>query len=190
MKMKKIFLILTCLVLTLFLGGCAPWVMVSGNYENISQNFKVELPNGWRKFNLSKDALLITQDGLTLQFIRISRNPIEKELPHTKKKFTKGLLPQEVAEIVMQNFRSNPDIMNQQLLANNPSEIGGYPGFNIVSTFQTKTGLTKKIIIYGFLSGNSYYEILYEAPERYYFKKYDTDFEKVKDSFKLLKDNV
>jgi hypothetical protein len=188
MKMKKA--LSTCFILALFLGGCAPWIMVGGNYENSAQNFKAEFPNGWRKFNLSKDNVLITKDGLSLQFIRISRSPIEKELQHTEKKFTKGMLPQEVAEIVIQNFRSNSDIMNQQVLANNPAEIGGYPGFNIVFTFQTKEGLTKQSIVYGFLSSDSYYEILYEAPKRYYFTKDESDFEKVKDTFKLLRDNV
>ena len=103
---------------------------------------------------------------------------------------TKGMLPQEVAEIVIQNFRSNPAIMNQQILENTPASIGGYPGFNIMVSFQTKDGLIKKSAIYGFLSGGSYYELNYEAPERYYFKKYLSDFESVKDSFKLLQDNV
>ena len=188
MKMKRSLLI--CLVLVLFLGGCAPWMVVGGPYENTQQNFKAEFPKGWRKFNLSRDDVLITKDGISLQYIRISRSPIEQELQHTKKKFTKEMLPQEVAEIVIQNFRSNPDIMNHQLLLNNPTTIGGYPGFNIAVAFQTMEGLTKKSIIYGFLSGSSYYEILYEAPERYYFSKEESEFEKVKDTFKLLEDNV
>jgi hypothetical protein len=188
MKMKKA--LLTCFILGLFLGGCTPWVMVGGNYENSTQNFKAEFPNGWRKFNLSNNEVLITKDGFSLEFIRISRRPIEKELKHTKKKFTQGMLPQEVAEIVIQNFRSNPDIMNQQILANTPSNIGGYPGFNIMVTFQTKEGLTKQSAVYGFLSGDAFYEILYEAPKRYYFTKYEADFEKVKDTFKLLRDNI
>jgi hypothetical protein len=164
--------------------------MVGGNYENPAQNFKAEFPQGWRKFNLSKDDVLITKDGLSLQFIRISRSPIDKKLQHTEKKFTKGMLPQEAAELVIQNFRSNSDIMNQLVLVNNPAEIGGYPGFNIVVTFQTKQGLTKQSNVYGFLTGDSYYEILYQAPKRYYFTKDESDFEKVKDTFKLLRDNV
>ena len=78
MKVKKVFSI--GIILALLLGGCAPWIMVGGNYENSTQNFKAEFPKGWRKFNLSKDDVLITKDGLSLQFIRISRSPIEKQL--------------------------------------------------------------------------------------------------------------
>ena len=182
--------LIVSLILVFFFGGCAPWMVVGGPYEDTRQNFKTEFPKGWRKFNLSRDDVLITKDGFSLQYIRISRNPIDKEFQHTKKKFTKEMLPQEAAEIVIQNFRSNPDIINQEILLNDPATIGGYPGFNIAVSFQTKEGLPKKSIIYGFLSGSSYYEILYEAPARYYFSKDQSDFEKVKDSFKLLMDNV
>ena len=100
------------------------------------------------------------------------------------------MLPQEAAEIVIQNFRSNSTIMNQQVLENNPAVIGGYPGFKIAMAFQTRQGLTKQSILYGFLSGDSYYEILYEAAKRFYFSKDVSDFEKVKETFKLLQDNV
>ena len=188
MKTKKT--VAVCFMLMLFLGGCATWMIVGGNYENSTQNFKTQFPKGWRKYNLSKGAVLITRDGFRLQLIRISRTLIKAELKHTERKFRRGMLPQEVAEIVIQNFRSNPNIMNQEVLANNPAKIGGYPGFNIVVLFQTKKGLTKQSSVYGFLSGGSYYEILYEAPKRYYFTKYEPDFEKVKETFKLLQDNV
>ena len=89
MKIRKA--LLTCFILGLIFWGCAPWQLVGGNYENSTENFKTEFPNGWRKFNLAKDDVLITKDGLGLQFIRISRSPIEKELKHTKKKFIKGI---------------------------------------------------------------------------------------------------
>ena len=82
MKMKKT--LSTCFIMLLFLGGCATWVMVGGNYENSAQNFKAEFPNGWRKFNLSKDEVLITKDGFSLHFIRISRSPVENKLKYTE----------------------------------------------------------------------------------------------------------
>ena len=188
--MKKIKTLLTCIILVFFFGACAPWVMVGGNYENSTENFKAEFPKGWRKYNLSKDNVLITKDGLGLQFIRISRTPIDNELEYTDKKFGKGMLPQEAGEVVIQNFRSNHNIVNQKVLANNPATIGGYPGFNIKFLFQTKDGMTKQCILYGFITEESYYELCYEASKRHYFSKDEADFERVKDTFKLLRDNV
>ena len=186
--MKKV--LNACFIIALVIGGCAPWIMVGGNFEDSKQNFKAEFPDGWRKFNLSSKEVLITKDGISLQFIRISKKPIDMEFQHTEKRFTKDMLPQEVAETVLQDFRSNPELMNQQILSNNPSIIAGQPGFHIVMTFQTNNGLTKQSVKYGFLSGDYYYELLYEAPQRYYFVLYESDFEKVKETFKLLRDNV
>jgi hypothetical protein len=178
------------LLLIFFLWGCATWVAVGGKYTMSSQNFEVKLPNGWRKFEFAKDALLITKDGLTLQQIRISRMSIDKDLNHTKKKFAEGMLPPEVAEMVIDNFRSNPNILNQKIIENTPAQIGGYSGYKLVFTYQTKEGLTKKGINYGFISGNWFYEILYEAADRYYFAKDIAAMEKVKDSFRLIKETA
>jgi hypothetical protein len=175
------------LLLIFFLWGCATWVAVGGKYTMSSQNFEVQLPTGWRKYEVVKDALLITQDGLALQQIRISRMQIDKELNHTKKKFSKEMLPPEVAEVVIDNFRSNPNIINQKIIENDPAQIGGYSGYKFVFSYQTKKGLTKKGINYGFISGNWFYEIIYEAAERYYFEKDISAIENVKDSFRLIK---
>jgi hypothetical protein len=172
------------------LWGCATWVAVGGKYAMSSQNFEVKLPDGWRKYELVKDALLITKDGLSLQQIRIGRMSIDKDLDHTKKKFSKEMLPQEVAEMVIDNFRSNPNVISQEIIENTPAQIGGYSGYKFVFTYQTKEGLTKKGVNYGFMSGNWFYEILYEAAERYYFAKDLPAMEKVKDSFRLLKESA
>ncbi len=66
------------------------------------------------------------------------RLKIDTELLHTKKKFEKGMLPQEAAEVVIDNLRSNPNILNQNVVENKPVQIGGHPGFKIVYTYQNK----------------------------------------------------
>jgi hypothetical protein len=176
------------LFLMLILCACATWAVVGGQYKMDSQNYQVDLPQGWRKFNPATGVLLITKDGFSLQQIHISRLEIGKELPHTKKKLTAGMLPQEAAEVIIDNLRSNTGIMSQKILENSPAQIGGHSGFKIVYTYQDRAGLNKKGIICGFLLDNWFYEILYEAAERYYFAKDLQDFEKVKESFSLIKD--
>jgi hypothetical protein len=186
--MKKT--IVLYLIITILVMGCATWVAVEGKYSMSSQNFEVEIPDGWRRFNLSQDALIITKDGLTLQQIQIMRRSVDKELPHTKKKILKEMLPQEIAEVLIDNIRSNPDIMNQNFIENVPEQIGGFSGIKLVYTYQTKGGLTKKGVNYCFLFGNWCYEINYEAPERYYFTKDLPAFEQVVESFRLIKATV
>ena len=176
------------LLLILFLSGCATWVQVGGNYETSSHNFKTELPEGWRRYNHDSSKVLITKDGLSLQWIAISRAPIDEKLSFTQKKFSKQMLPQEAAEVAIDNFRSNPKISNMQIIENSPAVIGGYNGFKIVYKYQTDKGLTKTGVYYCSLVDEWGYKINYEAPARYYYSKYLPALEKVRESFKLLKE--
>jgi hypothetical protein len=177
------------LLLTFMLCGCvATWVAVGGNYKSGSENYTVELPEGWRQYTPAKGKLLITKDGFTLQRIQIVRAKIDTKLTHTKKKFEKGMLPQEAAEVVIDNLRSNPNILNQNVVENKPVQIGGHSGFKIVYTYQNKDGLNKKGVFCGLLTSDWWYEMVYEAPERHYFAKDLPAFEKVIETFRLIKD--
>lgn len=97
------------------------------------------------------------------------------------------MLPQEVAQMVIDNFKSNPNLVGQEVLENNPETIGAQQGFKLVITWKNIEGLRTKSIIYGFLLGKYYYELYYRAYDRYYFEKDVVAFEKIKNSFSLLK---
>ncbi len=182
MKKTKVF----CFIFIFILFGCATWTMVGGKYTMSSKNFEIELPEGWRKYNLNPKALLITRDGLPLQQISIARMAIDQELAYTKKKFSKGMLAQEAAGIVEDNILSNSNIINKKIIENTPAMIGDNAGFKIIYIYQTTEGLTKKGINYGFLLDDWYYYLVYEAPAQYYFDKDLPTFEKVHKSFKIL----
>ncbi|MFQ5801037.1 MAG: hypothetical protein ACE5HH_04900 [Candidatus Hydrothermarchaeales archaeon] len=132
----------------------------------------------------------ITRDGLTLQQISIGRIAADEELPHTKKKLSNGMLPQELAEVITDDLRSNANITNLQVNENVPATVGGHPGFKLLYTYQTKQGLKIKVAHYGVMSGDWCYYLLYEAPARYYFPKDFPVFEKVKETFKIHKADV
>jgi len=170
----------------IFLTGCAAWTQVGALYKNESYNFSVELPQGWMQWNRGKD-LLITRDGVSLQYIQIERVKIEDSLKHTKKKFSKGMLPQEVAEVVLDNIASDKDILNLEVIENIPATISGIPGFKAVYTHKTKDGLKLKSFYSGCITGDWFYGINYTAALRYYFDKDIETFEKVLESFKLIK---
>jgi len=180
--MKKILLLL---ILTLSIG-CAPWVQVGGLYKTESHNYSVELPQGWMRWNKGDD-LLITRDGVLLQHIQIVRLNTDEPLKHTKKKFSKVMLPQEVAEVILDNIASNKDILNFQLIENSPLKISGNSGFKAVYIYKNKDGLKIKSIYCGFMAEKWFYGIIYNAPERYYFDKDIATFERVLESFKLTK---
>ena len=181
--MKKLAFIVP--LLGIFWSGCAVWTIATGKYVSTRDNYEVEVPEGWRKHNWGSNNLRLTRDGETLQIIRIERLFFDKDPPHTKRKLTKGMLPQEVAEVVIDDFRSSPNITDYRIIENAPAKVGGQPGFRIVYTYKTKTGLTRKGAYYGVLVNDWYYYLVFEAPARYYFPRDDQTFEKLKETFKI-----
>ncbi len=171
----------------LLLAGCDPWVPVEGEFKSSAHNFTVDVPPNWKCFRPEKGAVLFTVDGRALEFIRISRAATDKPLPHAKRKFAAGMLQEEAAELIIDDLRSNPQLLNQRIVENMPDQLGGHNGFKVVYTYRTKGGLNKKGIIYGLLMEPWCYQLTYEAAERHYFAKELPAFARVKDSFRLLK---
>ena len=176
------------LIALLFIIGCIPtppWSKVGGQYFDDSQNFYVELPNGWKKSN-RVNYLLVTRDGALLQNIIITSLEIDKGLEYTKKKLKKDMLPQEVAEVIIDDLTSNPNVLNLVVIENTPAKISGHQGFKLLFTFRNREGVKYKSVYYGFIAGGKFYGIRYTAAERYYFDKDIETFEKIVKSFKSL----
>jgi len=186
--MKKILLI----ALLFFIAGCMPpppWSTIGGPYPEYPQNFYVELPNGWKKSN-RVNYLLVTRDGALLQNIIITSLEIDKGLEYTKKKLKKDMLPQEVAEVIIDDLTSNPNVLNLVVIENTPAKISGHQGFKLLFTFRNREGVKYKSVYYGFIAGGKFYGIRYTAAERYYFDKDIETFEKIVKSFKSLSEET
>ena len=166
-------------------AACSFWVAAESRFVSGESGYEVELPPGWKRGFATSDGLTLTRDGIPLQLIRIARVPFDKELPHTKRKLVKGMLPQEVAEVIIDNLRSNKAIANVKPLENLPATVGGYDGFKIRYAFQTKENLKKSGIYYGVLVDQWYYYLYFEAPARHYFPRDEAAFERLKESFKI-----
>lgn len=177
---------LLILFLIIFVSSCAPWVQVGGLYESGEDNFKIELPKGWMQSRQSKE-LLITRDGILLQTISIERLDIKHEFKNTKKKLAKGMLPEEASEVILDNISSAPEIAGFEIIESAPAKIGGMSGFKAVFKYNTKGGLRYKSIYYGFMDGEVIYGIRYIAAQRYYFDKDLNTFDKVVNSFHIIK---
>src|SRR5207253_4624160 len=158
-------------ILLLLLPGCAPWSLVGGKYGSSDNGYEVELPGNWRKQNFIRDNLTLTKDGLALQRVVIGRFTIDKDVPHTKRKLLKAMLPHDVAEVVIDDFRANQQVSNFQVIENLPVKVAGDPGFKIVYSYQTTENLKKMGAYYGALHKQWLYFLLYEAPARHYFAR-------------------
>ncbi|MFQ5929281.1 MAG: hypothetical protein ACE5MK_06255 [Acidobacteriota bacterium] len=160
------------------LAGCAAFTAVGGKLTLSDQGFEVDLPQGWYRAVEAREALLLTRDGLPLQFIRIERVSVEEELSYSKRKFAPGMPPSDAAELEADNFRSNPAVFNFDLLENAPATVGDTRGFRLVYTWKTKHGLRLKRVHYGFLDGKLVYRLIYQAAAGYYFDRDAATFER------------
>jgi hypothetical protein len=178
--MKKALLMILLVVM-----GCVPWIQTGGLYTSKKHNFSVELPQGWMRSNTS-EYMLITRDGVILQNIAIKRRAVDEEFEHTKRKLSKGILPQEAAAVIIDNINSDQEVLNFKVIENIPVEINESPGFKVVYTYKNKDGLRSKRIYYGAVDGEWFYSISYAAALRHYFEKDLTSFEELFKSFKLI----
>ena len=174
--------------LGLLVGGCVslPWQPTAGLYSSPAENFALELPQGWMRLNSNED-LLITRDGVLLQHVSVERAAVDRPLKSTKKTLTRGMQPQAIAEVIIDNFMSSERMLDVKVVENRPVQVAQYRGFRLVYTHRDKNGLRFKSVLHGFLAGDVFYAIRYTAAERYYFAKDLPTFEQVLASFRLIR---
>ncbi len=175
------------LVLLLLLLNCAcggPWTKVGGLYEAPSHNFSVVVPQGWKKFDTDK-YFLITKDDPFLHYILIQQISIERPFKHTKKRLKRGMLSQEIAEVIIDEISCDQSVMDFEVVENIPVKINSYDGFKLVFNYRMKNNLSHKTIYYGFLTNSYFYSIRYNTSEEQHVDKDRESFEKILNSFKL-----
>ena len=156
--------------------------------KDFSDNdFSVEIPKGWWKPK-HLDKYLITKDGVFLQYVLIQQRPIDRPYRNTKKKLNRGMLPQEAAGVIIDEIASDRRIYNFNVIENAPAIIDGREGFKILFTYKDKKGSIFKTLYYGFINGESFFNLRYNAAMRYYFEKDIAAFEHILSSFKIVKD--
>ena len=184
--MKTILAILVSLFL---IAGCAS-VAQERSLKNLPvSDFLVEIPVGWWKPK-HIDKYLFTKDGVFLQYVLIQQRPIDRPFRYTKKKLNNGMLPQEASGIIIDEIASDRRIYKFNVIENAPAIIDGHDGFKILFAYKDKKGSAFKTLYYGFIMGDSFYNLRYNAAMRYYFEKDIEAFEQILSSFKVVKDKA
>ena len=183
--------ILLASFLVLLGAGCATappkpvWVPAEATYSAEKGNYAVELPAGWMRLN-TEDGMRITRDGFPLQIIGVNRYKVGEPLKHTKKKLEKGMLPQEVSAVLIDDLTLIEGVASSDVVENIPTQFAGIDGFRVVLRLHFKNGEERKYALYGGLSGEWVFGIYYVAPSRHYFGRDLETFERVVRSFRLL----
>jgi hypothetical protein len=184
-------------ILALSLGGCvgrpakfAP----TGAHEIFSTDqLEAEWPQEWMTLRpAEKDEaankegvlLLLSRDGFTIQTMLLTKRQVEVEFKHTRKTLSAEMLPQEAAEVVLDNVRANPDAVDLHIVENSPATLAGAPGFKLNFTYRGKSGLQRQSVLYGCLDKGMLVTLSFDAPKRHYFPKDLPALEKVKETLR------
>jgi hypothetical protein len=170
-----IFAILCVLLVSCAHGGSKPTLTFTAN-----------LPEGWRQIPTEESMLFMTKDGGYKQFVLIRERLLSEPFQFTQKTMSPGMMPEEAAQIVVNEIIADTNIRNFSLMENLPVRINGNEGFRISFVYTDVDGYLFKTIYYGFIRGDIFYNIRYGATREEYFQKDLKTFEQVFNSFKLI----
>lgn len=191
--------------LVLLTTGCMPapyWAKPLGKEQLPSQGVEMTVSPEWMRFNLDRSSkvadelksegvvMFLVRDGMTLQSIKVFRRPLANPLSATKKVLSKDMLPQEMAELIFDQVRSNPQVGMQRLVDNAPATLSELSGFRLQYTFKPKDGPTRQVVTYGAVQGEWLVGIIYSAPTRHYFEIGLAEFETMKQSLRFVQGGV
>jgi hypothetical protein len=172
-------------VLLVLLTGCAVWHPIGGPYRGAG--YTLDLPKGWMAITKDPKSILVSKDGPALQQVRVFTRDLAEQSEEVKKRITKGMLPQEVAESLLDRMRSDKSMAQFTVVENEPALLGGKEGFRLVFTYKSDK-VRYRCIYYGLLDGETFYRVSYAAPVRYYFDKDAAAFEEIVKSFKVAEE--
>lgn len=173
-------------------------VVVSGD-----KKFSVELPVGWVQAIDSDKEVVATRDGLGIQVIgavrTLHKDAFEKLRTKEQKKknamktpknqtmmVNADMLPSEVAELVIAEFKSGSEMSHVRIVSNTPRLIDGMAGFQIHFQYKNPKGLLFDHIVSGFVDDKNLYRFFYRAPSRIFFPRDLEVFDHAVASFKRV----
>ena len=179
--MKKVF----WFTLFLFAASFPACTHTGAIYNPGSYNFTIDIPEGWRR--IDRPYLYITKDGGYLQNIIVQNRFIGKSFKYTKKKMKKEMLPEEAAQIIIDEYASDQAIGNLKVLNNSPAEINGHDGFKILFTYTGPKGSEFHTLFYGFIKADTFFNLRFTAGgQQYYLEDIET-FKRMLKSFQVIK---
>lgn len=171
--MRKLLLVI-CFV---FLVGCA------SNPPSCPNNFSAQTPEKWYQVD-TPNFYILTKDGPYSQYILVQQRPIDKPFAHTAKKLVSGMAPKDVAVIFLEEIANDEEVYNFRLLENHLGLVNSHEAFRLIFTYEDKDNRQFKTLMYGFLNGDWFYTLRYNADQSFYCNQDIEVFQKFVKSFK------
>lgn len=174
---------------SLLLTGCVQttWVRLEEPVVKAPDgSFSADVPRGWvQNIGDDKGVVLVTRDGILLQYIRLERTEHEEAFPEIDQRVAMDMLPSDVAELLLAELRSEELMANLEVLENAPATIADHNGVVVQVSFKTDDGLEYKRRVYAFVAKTGFYSLTYQAPSLYYFPLHLDAYERAVSSFQL-----
>jgi hypothetical protein len=177
------FLFIFSFVLTAILvGGCTPlWQTVQGPVE--TPDCSIQMPHGWMRMS-TNNYEMFSKDGPYLQYIILQEMPLNQGFQYTRRKLNSFMLPNEIAEVIVDNLKADPEILRFKVISNAPTNFCGFEGFVVVFTYQDRQGVDMKTIYYGVVINSKFISLRYNAAQRHYFEAELPAFQSALDSLR------
>ncbi len=193
-EIKAIILLFAISILSACVGS--QWKPVTITELSDAYNrFRIQAPAGWMQQVGNKNSIVLSRDGLSLQFIKVGSlsedtlQTVLRQISRDKQKVLSldSMLPSELAGIFVSVFKNIRVTRNIKIVANGPAIIGrNINGFRLVVVFTTDKGLQVKREVHGFAQGGQLVFLIYQAPALYYFPRDQKIYKRVIVSFKRL----
>lgn len=170
---------LTVGLLLVSLTACAPWARVDQSTRNETKrdDYTLDLPLGWVKRTADTNDLFVTRDGPALNYIVVNRQPHDRKLPRTKRETRADMLPHEVAELAIAEWKGSEATANLQVVSNTPTLLDSKPAVRVHIRYKNDRGLPIERVMVALVDTKGRLSIQYEAPAIVYFARTLAEFE-------------
>lgn len=170
---------LAVVLLIASLAACAPWQRVDPADRSAAKrdDYTLELPAGWVRRTADSNDFFVTRDGPALNVILVNRQPHDRKLPHTQRTTAPDMLPHELGELAIAEWRHSEATANLEVLANVPATVGGRPAVRVHVRYRNERGLPIERLMIALADARGRLSLLYEAPAIVYFQRGLADFE-------------
>ncbi|MBP6528500.1 MAG: hypothetical protein KA260_00165 [Burkholderiales bacterium] len=174
---------LLLLVVTVLVAGCAVWTRLDGG-PLTHAGASIKPPVDWMHLAARKDSLMITRDGVAIQFIDAAYLVDDKIFPKSKQVFNKDTPPQEMAQRYIGELRQAPGLSGLDVKSVAPETVAGRPGFRAVVEWRNDRGAAFQRVIAGAAVDNGLLVLQYQSLKRFFFARDLPEFERVLQSAK------
>jgi hypothetical protein len=164
---------LALVALVLLTSACAPWSRVAPDSRHFEKrgDYTLEQPAGWVRRTADVNDLFLTRDGPALNTIVITRQPHDRKLPRTRRETRADMLPIELAELALAEWRSHESTALLEVIENAPTLLGGRPATRVHIRYLNERGLPIERVMVACVDAKGRLSLLYEAPAIVYFER-------------------